>query len=231
MNTQESAGRGATTSDPEDAQDQATEGLSEGAVPVRRIAQVIEFERLRRNLSYEEIAEEIGFTSHRYLFKLQRGVIDWRNAGLERLRLVARWLDIAPVEAFKLAEVITLDDFIRQEPGDDALDQLLHRMSLDPRYSIVIDHFQQAKDLPKWAKYALLVTYQELTGRMLLATATQLKIEEVDLEKVPMKRVKRRQPKPAAETKSKPIANARATTPSKTAAKKAARARTLKLLP
>lgn len=199
MNTKQHPGRGAGTSEPEDALDPSGEGQSEGAAPVRRIAQVIEYERLRRGLSYEELAEEIGFTSHRYLFKLQRGVVDWGNAGLDRLRLVAKWLQIAPVEAFKLADVITLDDFIRQEPGEDGLDQLLHRMSLDPRYSIVIDQFQQAKELPRWAKYALLVTYQELTGRMLLATASQLRIEDVDLEKVPLKRARKRPPKPPPE--------------------------------
>ena len=185
MTTQEPTGRPRDVSDEDQLYERA--GDIEGGQPsavIRRLAHLVEFERIRRNLTWEEVSTEIGFTSDRYLYKLQRGFIDWKTAGLERLRLVAKWLGIAPVEAFKLAEVITLEDFVRESPGDEPLDQLLHRMSLDPRYSILFEEFEAAQQLPRWAKYALLVTYQELTGQLLLATATQLNVEHVTIEDI-----------------------------------------------
>ena len=162
--------RAAKTVDASEASE-ASQMLAERASaqkrpPGFRLVQRINFEMARRGISqYAQVASEMGFIDDergQYLSRLQYGHRSWNSASLERLRMVAVWLELAPLEVFMLADVVTDDDALVETPASGELDRLLGRITLDQEYGNLLPHYADLSVLPPWAKVMLLMLYDDV---------------------------------------------------------------------
>jgi transcriptional regulator with XRE-family HTH domain len=141
-----------------------------------RLIRAIELERQRRNATYEEAAEQIGLGHYgaNYLRRVQSGAILWSSSNLDRLRQIAAWLRIAPIEVLILADIIKSEDFERFRQPESELDHLIEMMMADPRYAPLLPAHADVTALPRWSKIVLVASYQDATRRMLFPLARQL---------------------------------------------------------
>lgn len=134
--------------------------------PGFRLVQRINFEMARRGISqYAQVSAEMGFTDDPralYLSRMQTGIRYWNSAGLDRLRMVAAWLDMAPLEVMMLADAITPDDALVENLVPHELDRSVNRIALDPEYGKMLPHYADLSVLPPWAKVLLLLLYDDL---------------------------------------------------------------------
>lgn len=151
--------------------DEASQMLAERASaqkrpPGFRLVQRINFEMARRGISqYAQVASEMGFIDDergQYLSRLQYGHRSWNSASLERLRMAAVWLELAPLEVFMLADVVTDDDALVETPVSDELDRMLARITLDQEYGNLLPHYADLSVLPPWAKVMMLLLYDDV---------------------------------------------------------------------
>jgi hypothetical protein len=153
--------------------------------PGFRLVQQINFEMARRGISkYSEVSEEMGFTDDPralYLSRMQTGIRSWNSASLERLRMVADWLGMAPLEVMMLADVVTPEDAMLSAPVPHELDRLVSRIATDPEYGKVLPYFADLTALPPWAKVLLLLFYDELNRFRLQRAGRQSDIPDSTL--------------------------------------------------
>lgn len=134
--------------------------------PGHRLVQRIHLEMARRGIQFlTQVSSEMGFTDDPravFLSRMQSGQRSWSTASLERLRMVADWLDIAPLEVMMLADVISPDDALVNTPIPSELDRLASRIALDPEYRNMLPHYADIGLLPPWAKVLLLILYDDV---------------------------------------------------------------------
>ena len=134
--------------------------------PGHRLVQLIHLEMARRGISHlTQVSAEMGFTDDPralFLSRMQSGQRAWSTASLERLRMVADWLDIAPLEVMMLADVISPDDALVNTPIPSELDRLASRIAMDPEYKNMLPHYADIGVLPPWAKVLLLILYDDV---------------------------------------------------------------------
>ena len=134
--------------------------------PGFRLVQRINFEMARRGITqYAQVSAEMGFTDDPralYLSRMQTGTRFWNSAGLDRLRMVATWLDMAPLEVMMLADAITPDDALVETLVPHELDRCVFRIAQDPEYGKMLPHYADLSVLPPWAKVLLLLFYDDV---------------------------------------------------------------------
>jgi hypothetical protein len=153
--------------------------------PGFRLVQQINFEMARRGIStYFQVSKEMGFSDDPralYLSRMQTGVRNWNVASVDRLRLVADWLGMAPLEVMMLADVVTTQDALVSAPVPHELDRLVQRIAVDPEYGKVIPYFADLTVLPPWAKVLLLLFYDELNRFRLQRAGRQTDVPDTTL--------------------------------------------------
>jgi hypothetical protein len=153
--------------------------------PGFRLVQRINFEMAKRGITqYSQVSAEMGFTDDPralYLTRMQTGNRYWNNASLDRLRMVAAWLDVAPIEVMMMADVITPDDALSETLVPAELDRRVGRITLDPEYGAMLPHYADMSVLPPWAKVLLLVFYDDLNRFRLERAGRSSGIPEVGL--------------------------------------------------
>jgi hypothetical protein len=163
----------------------AASATEEHRRPGFRLVQQINFEMARRGISkYSQVSEEMGFTDDPralYLSRMQSGIRNWNSAGLDRLRMVADWLAMAPLEVMMLAEVVTPQDAMVEVPVPHELDRLVSRIAADPEYGKVLPYFADLTLLPPWAKVLLLLFYDEVNRFRLQRAGRQSDIPDSTL--------------------------------------------------
>jgi hypothetical protein len=184
------AGKGRRTIAPEPSPP-TDEGASPGSPveeqrgPGFRLVQQINFEMARRGISkYSQVSEEMGFNDDPralYLSRMQTGIRKWNSAGTDRLRMVADWLGMAPLEVFMLADVVTPQDAMLAVPVPHELDRLVSRIATDPEYGALLPYFADLTALPPWAKVLLLLFYDELNRFRLQRAGRQSDIPDSTL--------------------------------------------------
>lgn len=153
--------------------------------PGYRLVQQINFEMARRGIrSYTQVSFEMGFVDDPkglYVQRMQSGWRSWNTASLDRLRMVAEWLAMAPLEVMMLADVITVEDSLRETIRPDQLDRRVCRIQADPEYGKLLPHYADFSVLPPWVKILLLLFYDEINRFRLADEATRADIPKEGL--------------------------------------------------
>lgn len=100
---------------------------------------------------------------------------------MDRLRMVAEWLGMAPLEVMMLADVVTPQDAMVEVPVPHELDRLVSRIAADPDYGKLLPYYADLTALPPWAKVLLLLFYDELNRFRLQRAGRQSEIPDSSL--------------------------------------------------
>ena len=134
--------------------------------PGLRLVQRINMEMAKRGIAlHSQVSAEMGFTDDPralYLSRMQTGARSWNTASLDRLRMVAAWLNVAPMEVMMMADVITADDAVSETLVPSELDRRLGQLVTDDEYGLLLPHYADPTLLPPWAKVLLLMLYDDI---------------------------------------------------------------------
>lgn len=165
-----------TVGDPAPPQDSGAEQGAEHnsneprEVEGLRLIQQIRRTLIERNLPERHIADIMGVTTI-YWNSMTNGHRKIKSLGRDKLKKIAEFLGLPPVQVRVLAGDILVEDFLVEKDLDDQLFLSVEKMRLDPQWVVLAPTNDEWAALPLKMKVLTCTLYERDTGRSILAKA------------------------------------------------------------
>lgn len=137
------------------------------------------------NLDRKQLCNSIGIT-YPYLNALMNGHRDVSGIGLDKLRIMAKFLNISFIQVLMLAEIVYPEDFAQYggEMLDNDLDKMYENLKNDPEWRIASPTEAEWKMLSRNSKIGYALMWETISKQTFIEKAKLILIDKSEPDSV-----------------------------------------------